>query len=301
MGVDAVRRPRAGDGHAELGIGEDDIGGDDAVGDDPALRIDVVDEQVDRPHALLEPFGEPRPFARREDPGDDIERDDPLGRFLLAIDGEGDAQAAEGGLGRLLAAGGSAAGQSASQAASGSKPKRGSRSPLSPQSSSNARFRAIPRQCTKAEVGPIRFAARAARVYRYAMTTELTVLAWSVLLAIVHIWLPVRAKTRQYGVKWNMSARDEAQPPLNALAGRLERAQINYYESFPLFAAAILIVSVAHLETRWTAIGAILWLAARAIYLPLYAFGVPGLRTLVWTASLVGLVMVLWPALAATF
>ena len=40
----------------------------------------------------------------REDAGHDIEGNDPLGRLLLAIDGEGDAELAEGGLGGLLAA-----------------------------------------------------------------------------------------------------------------------------------------------------------------------------------------------------
>ena len=136
------------------------------------------------------------------------------------------------------------------------------------------------------------------------MTTELAVLAWACLLAILHLWLPIRAKTRQFGLKWNMGPRDEAPEAPAApspVAGRLERAQANYYESFPLIAAAILIVSVADLETRWTAIGAILWLAARVAYLPLYAFGVPVLRSLVWTASVIGLLMVLWPALAAAF
>jgi len=134
------------------------------------------------------------------------------------------------------------------------------------------------------------------------MTTELTVLAWACLLAILHLWLPIRAKTRQYGLRWNMGPRDVAPEPAGApspVAGRLERAQANYYESFPLIAAAILIVSVADLETRWTAIGAILWLAARLLYLPLYAFGVPVLRSLVWTTSVIGLLMVIWPALAA--
>jgi uncharacterized MAPEG superfamily protein len=133
------------------------------------------------------------------------------------------------------------------------------------------------------------------------MTMELIVLAWACLLAIVHLWLPIRAKTQQYGLKWNMGPRDEAREAPGPTAGRLERAQANYYESFPLIAAAILIVSVADLETRWTAVGAILWLAARILYLPLYAFGVRGLRSIVWTASIVGLIMVLWPALAATF
>ena len=133
------------------------------------------------------------------------------------------------------------------------------------------------------------------------MTIELMVLAWGCVLAIVHLFAAVRVKTRQYGTKWNMGARDEELPPPDPIVGRLARAQANFYESFPIMAAAILIVSVAHLETRWTAIGALLWLAARIVYLPLYAFGVRGVRTLAWLASLVGIVMVLWPALAAAF
>jgi uncharacterized MAPEG superfamily protein len=133
------------------------------------------------------------------------------------------------------------------------------------------------------------------------MTTELMVLAWGCVLAIVHVFAAIRAKTRQYGTKWNMSARDEEVPALNPIAGRLARAQANFYESFPIMAAAILIVSVAHLETRWTALGALIWLGARVLYLPLYGFGVPVLRSLAWTASLAGIVMVLWPALAASF
>jgi uncharacterized MAPEG superfamily protein len=133
------------------------------------------------------------------------------------------------------------------------------------------------------------------------MNTELTMLAWGCVLAIVHIFAAVRMKTRQYGSKWNMGARDEDLPPLNPVAGRLARAQANYFETFPVMAAAILIVTLASLETRWTAIGAILWLAARAAYLPLYAMGVRVVRTIVWAAGLVGILMVLWPALAATF
>ena len=133
------------------------------------------------------------------------------------------------------------------------------------------------------------------------MTTELAVLAWGCLLAIVHLWLPIRAKTAQYGIKWNMGPRDEAQPPPSPMAGRLERAQANFFETFPLMIAAAAIVSIAGLGTYWTAVGAWLWLGRGSIYLPLYAFGVPVARTLAWTASVVGMLMVLWPALRAAF
>lgn len=133
------------------------------------------------------------------------------------------------------------------------------------------------------------------------MTTELAVLAWGCILALVHVFAAVRVKTRQYGTKWNVGARDETLPPPDPLVGRLARAQANYFETFPIMAAAILIVTVANLTSPWTAIGALLWLGARIVYLPLYGFGVPVVRTFVWAASLAGLLMVLWPALKAGF
>ena len=133
------------------------------------------------------------------------------------------------------------------------------------------------------------------------MTIELHVLAWGCVLALVHIFAAVRVKTRQYGTRWNVGARDEALPPPEPLVGRLARAQANYLETFPLMAAAVLIVTIASLETRWTAIGAIVWLAARILYLPLYALGVPVVRTVVFTVSVIGIGTVLWPALTAGF
>ncbi|MET0365384.1 MAG: MAPEG family protein [Sphingobium sp.] len=129
------------------------------------------------------------------------------------------------------------------------------------------------------------------------MSTELIVLAWGCILGLVHIFWAGNAKTKQYGAKWNMGARDGTLPEPQPLVGRLMRAQANYFETFPLAIAAILIVSVAGLTSRWTAIGAMVWLGARVVYLPLYAAGVPGLRSVVFLISLVGLLMVLWPAL----
>jgi uncharacterized MAPEG superfamily protein len=133
------------------------------------------------------------------------------------------------------------------------------------------------------------------------MNTELTVLAWGCVLAFVHVFAAVRAKTAQYGSGWNTGARDEELPPLNPLAGRLARAQANFYESFPLYAAAALIVTVAQLTSRWTGIGALLWIAARVVYLPIYGLGVPYVRTAVWLVSIVGIALVLRPALRIAF
>jgi len=133
------------------------------------------------------------------------------------------------------------------------------------------------------------------------MTTELTVLAWGCVLAFLHIIAATQAKTRQYGRKWNVGPRDEELPPPGPVVGRLMRAQANFFETFPMMIAAVLVVSLAGLTGKGTAIGAILWLVARALYLPLYALGVPVVRSLAWIAALVGIAMVLWPALAAAY
>ena len=98
-----------------------------------------------------------------------------------------------------------------------------------------------------------------------------------------------------------MGARDEDLPPLNPLAGRLGRAQANFFETFPVMIAAVAIVSIADLETRTTAIGALLWLGARVVYLPLYALGTPVVRTLAFLVSVVGIGLVLAPAIRAGF
>ena len=88
-------------------------------------------------------------------------------------------------------------------------------------------------------------------------------------------------------------------PPPAPIAGRLQRAQNNYYESFPLFAAAILVIYVADLESRGTLIAAWVWLAARVAYLPLYGAGVPYLRGIAWVVSLLALLTLLLRPLLA--
>jgi uncharacterized MAPEG superfamily protein len=133
------------------------------------------------------------------------------------------------------------------------------------------------------------------------MNSELGVLAWGCVLGLVHIFAAVRVKTRQYGSKWNMGARDEELPPPRPLVGRLARAQANFFETFPIAAAAILIVSAAGLTSQLTQVGAFLWLGARIVYLPLYAMGIRVVRTIAFLASVVGILMILRPALAATF
>ncbi|WP_031310364.1 MAPEG family protein [Sphingobium sp. C100] len=129
------------------------------------------------------------------------------------------------------------------------------------------------------------------------MPLELTILAWGMILLLVHIFAAAHVKTKQYGPKWNMGARDENLPPLNPIAGRLSRAQANFMETLPIAIVALIGVVVAGKASEWTTMGGWIWLAARVVYLPLYAFGIPVVRTLFFLASLIGLLIVLWPLL----
>ena len=129
------------------------------------------------------------------------------------------------------------------------------------------------------------------------MPVELKILALGAVLLLIHIFAAVRLKTRQYGHEWNVGARDAELPPLNPVAGRLARAQANFQETFPVAVVALLGVVIAGQTSALTAIGGWIWLACRTIYLPLYAMGVPVVRTVVFGISIGGLGMVLWPLL----
>jgi uncharacterized MAPEG superfamily protein len=125
------------------------------------------------------------------------------------------------------------------------------------------------------------------------MTTELTYLALTLVLALVQIFLPAGARTVEFGSKWNAGARDQTPTSVRPLTGRLERAQANLYETLPLFIGAVLIAHVIGASGALTVWGTALYFWARVVYVPFYAFGVPYIRSLVWLVSLAGLVMVL--------
>jgi uncharacterized MAPEG superfamily protein len=129
------------------------------------------------------------------------------------------------------------------------------------------------------------------------MPAELVWLGATLVLALVHLFAAAHVRTRDYGLQWNMGARDEAMPPPSPLAGRLLRAQANLMETLPLFAAALLAAAYAGRLSPLTHIGAPLFFFGRLIYLPLYAAGVPKLRSVAWGLAMLGLVLILWALL----
>jgi len=125
------------------------------------------------------------------------------------------------------------------------------------------------------------------------VTTELTYLAATLVLALVQILLPAGARTMEFGIGWNAGARDQTPESHNPVVGRLERAQSNLYETLPPFIGAVLVAHVTGAESALTLWGVALYFWARVAYIPLYALGVPYIRSLVWLVSLAGLILIL--------
>lgn len=125
------------------------------------------------------------------------------------------------------------------------------------------------------------------------MSIENLVLLLSVGLGFVHLAVQGGLVTKVRGAKWNLSSRDEPVPPLKGTAGRADRAFDNFKETFPFFLAAVFLVMQTGRGGTLSSIGACLYLAGRAVYLPLYLMDVTGFRTAVWAVSACGIILVL--------
>jgi uncharacterized MAPEG superfamily protein len=129
------------------------------------------------------------------------------------------------------------------------------------------------------------------------MSTELVLLCWTLVLALVQVQITGALRTRETGTGYNVGPRDTPGPPVGTLTGRMQRAQSNLYETLPVFIAAVLIAHVAGREGTLTLWGASLYLGGRVVYVPLYALGVPVVRTLVWLIASAGMLLVLLASL----
>jgi uncharacterized MAPEG superfamily protein len=123
---------------------------------------------------------------------------------------------------------------------------------------------------------------------------ELKLLVAAVIVGIVQIvWAAAAGGGGARDFAWLSGPRDDTRP-VTGVAARLDRALKNFLETFPLFAAALIAcVASGKVGGTLTVYGAGLYVAARALYVPLYAAGTPMVRTLVWTAAMIGILMVI--------
>jgi uncharacterized MAPEG superfamily protein len=115
------------------------------------------------------------------------------------------------------------------------------------------------------------------------MSSELSILVLYGLLIIITILLNVLSAMGQVGLMTLGGARDNM-APLTGIAGRIARALDNSVVAMALFAPVVLILSAQGAFTSATLFAAQVFLLARVLFLPIYAFAipVPFLRTIVW-------------------
>lgn len=131
------------------------------------------------------------------------------------------------------------------------------------------------------------------------LPAEMLVLGWSVVLLLAHIVTQAALAVPERGLAWNAGPRDGLTAPADVFAGRARRALENFKETYPAFVALALALVITGRSAGLGQVGAWLWLVGRVIYLPLYVFGVPWVRTLAFGVSVVGLILMLSTLLGA--
>jgi uncharacterized MAPEG superfamily protein len=125
------------------------------------------------------------------------------------------------------------------------------------------------------------------------MKPELTLLAWSVILAVVHMVIAVQGLVSTKGLMTAVGNRENL-PELPGWAGRAVRANRNMAENLVVFAAMVLAVVLAGKTNNMTLLGAQLFFWGRIAYAVCYLGGIKWARTASWLVSIVGVLLILW-------
>ena len=123
------------------------------------------------------------------------------------------------------------------------------------------------------------------------MTADLWALFATLGLAIVQISLQSILVLRQAGPAWVAGPRDESKA-VTGMAGRMARAHRNLLEIFPQFLAALFLVHIAGMNGQLSVYGAWLFFFSRCLYVPAYAWGPPGLRSVFWQGGQIGIILI---------
>ncbi|MGA9250877.1 MAG: MAPEG family protein [Roseobacter sp.] len=126
--------------------------------------------------------------------------------------------------------------------------------------------------------------------------TEITVLVLYGFLVIITLLLQATGAMTQLGMGYLLGSRDEIRT-VSGIAGRLERALNNSITAMVLFAPAILLIVVTDSSTNQSVLAAQVFLLARIVYVPAYAFKLTGIRSLAWTVGLLSTALLYFLAL----
>jgi uncharacterized MAPEG superfamily protein len=110
----------------------------------------------------------------------------------------------------------------------------------------------------------------------------------SALIGVIHLLVASGAKAWQHkDIMWLIGPRDEPKPA-TGMAARLDRSYANFIETYPYFVIAMLTFIIGGLIEPYAVWGACIYILARVLYIPSYAFGWI-IRTPVWALGFLGL------------
>ena len=115
------------------------------------------------------------------------------------------------------------------------------------------------------------------------------ILILSFLLVMIQLTIPmlIELLTKNTNLKYFISSRDE-NTKISAHAQRANRALKNLLETFPIFIGITLLSLFKDVDNSSIAL---FWLTFRIIYVPVYVLGINYIRTGIWAASLICLIL----------
>jgi uncharacterized MAPEG superfamily protein len=121
--------------------------------------------------------------------------------------------------------------------------------------------------------------------------SELTCLELALGLWFVHLFCQMGSAGGAFSTAYLFSSRDAQPAPKGVVWGRASRAFANYVENLVAFAALDIGLIVTH---RTAGLAPTAWIAARALYLPLYLFNVIYARTVAAGVAMICLLVMFW-------
>jgi uncharacterized MAPEG superfamily protein len=115
------------------------------------------------------------------------------------------------------------------------------------------------------------------------------ILILAFLLAIIQLTIPmlIDLLTGNTNLTYLLSSRDSSSKP-SIYAQRANRASRNLLETLPIFIGISILSLIREVDNSSVAL---LWLILRAIYIPIYILGINYVRTGIWAASLICLIL----------
>ena len=115
------------------------------------------------------------------------------------------------------------------------------------------------------------------------------ILVSSFLLVIIQLTIPmlIDLLTGNTNLTYLLSSRDSSSKP-SIYAQRANRASRNLLETLPIFIGIGILSLIREVDNSYVAL---LWLILRAIYIPIYILGINYIRTGIWAASLICLIL----------